>query len=189
MYPFQSQALSHHFEASLELSGSLALHRSPGFLHVPQLQCTSTIPVSKRGTFNNGRLIVLHRNKLLGTNRTLQRKLVVVMGIKLEPQEVFSARSFSTTHFPRVLLDTSRFFIGGPTLDDDNGSSRSLVCPDIATVQPQLCPHTSKIVRLLNVIARTFSQTPPTKGVSLLTPARIGCLHSVDWTTGLTIKI
>ena len=129
----------------------------------------------------------MHRNKLLGTNRTLQRKLVVVMGIKLEPQEVFSARSFSTTHFPRVLVDIARFFIGGPTLDYDNGSSSSLVCPYIASVQPQLCPHTNEIVWLLNVIARTFSQTPPTKGVSLVTQARIGGLHSVDW-TGLTIK-
>jgi len=74
--------------------------RSPSFLHVPQLQCMSRIPVSKQGTFhmgvhvgrrvilerlcsyvgctfNKGRSIVLHRNKLLlklGKDRTLERK-------------------------------------------------------------------------------------------------------------------
>jgi len=43
--------------------------------------------------------------------------------------------------------------------DDDDGSSRSLVRPDITTVQAQLYPYTnencSEIVRLLNVIAST----------------------------------
>ena len=41
----------------------------------------------------------------------------------------------------------------------DNSSSRSLVCPNIATVQRQLCLYTNKncpeIVQLLNVIAST----------------------------------
>ena len=50
--------------------------------------------------------------------------------------EVFSARSFSTTHFSTVRLHTARFFAGGPSVDDDN-DSRLLAhaCPDIATVQ------------------------------------------------------
>ena len=133
--------------------------RSPGFLYVPQLQCTSRIPVSKRGTFhtgmhvghrmipehlcsyvgctfNKGRSIVSHGNKLLlklGTNCTLHRKHVVTICVKLEPQEVFSAQSFITTHFSIVLLDTACFFIGGPTLDNDDGSSHSLVTSRLHT--------------------------------------------------------
>ena len=54
-----------------------------------------------------------------------------------------------------VFLETARFFDGGP--DEDDGSSRSLVSPDIATAQTKICPYTSKIypeiVRLPNVIA------------------------------------
>jgi len=45
--------------------------------------------------------------------------------------------------------------------DDDDGSSRSLVRPDITTVQAQLYPYTNEncpeIVRLPNVIASTAS--------------------------------
>jgi len=55
------------------------------------------------------------------------RENAVMIGVKLEPQEVFSAQSFITTHFSTVLLDTACFFIGGPTLDNDDGSSHSLV--------------------------------------------------------------
>ena len=69
-------------------------------------------------TFIKGRSIVSHTNKLLlklGTNHTLQRIHVVVIGIKPEPQEVFSAQSFITTHFSTVLLDTACFFINGRT--------------------------------------------------------------------------
>jgi len=63
---------------------------------------------------------------------------VVAIGVKLEPQEVFGAQSFITTHFSTVLLDTACFFIDGPALDNNDGSSCSLVCPNIATVQCQL---------------------------------------------------
>jgi len=60
---------------------------------------------------------------------------VVTIGVKLEPQEVFSAQSFINTHFYTVLLDTACFSIGGSTLDNDDGSSRSLV-----TSRPRASP-------------------------------------------------
>ena len=62
--------------------------------------------------------------------------------------EVLRSRSFSATHFSTVFLETARFFDGGP---DELGrqtsecSSRSLVCPDIATAQTKLCPYTIKL--------------------------------------------
>ena len=72
--------------------------------------------------------------------------------------EVLRSRSFSTTNFSMVFLETVRFFVGGPMLEDeDDGSSRSLVHPDMATAQTKYCPYTRKkcleIVRLPNVIA------------------------------------
>ena len=102
--------------------------------------------------------------------------------------EVFSARLFSTTHFSTVLLDTACFFVGGPTMDDDDGSSRSLVCPDITTVQAQLYLYTNEncleIVRLPNVIASTARVVPICLSVQVV----LRILGGMQWQSQTTLR-